>query len=151
MRARDAKPGEWILGRGFQSARLKERRNPNRFDFDPISSNNPVGIANREGMGWTFNTCGLRRIGVEDNTCQPTWRPAPERPRPSAARLFVDFLLSKEAQTLMRERSRIPSRPDVPPDPPELTRGLKLIPTDLSLADQSNQLAKEFREIFKRQ
>ena len=72
-------------------------------------------------------------------------------PRPSAARLFVDFLLSKEAQTLMRERSRIPSRPDVPPDPPELTRGLKLIPTDLSLADQSNQLAKEFREIFKRQ
>jgi predicted amidohydrolase YtcJ len=68
VRARDAKPGEWILGRGFQSARLKERRNPNRFDFDPISPNNPVGIANREGMGWTFNTSGLRRIGVEDNT-----------------------------------------------------------------------------------
>lgn len=72
-------------------------------------------------------------------------------PHPSTARLFVDFLLSKEAQTLMRERSRIPSRPDVPPDPPELTRGLKLIPTDLSLADQSNQLAKEFRQIFKGQ
>ncbi len=68
---------------------------------------------------------------------------------PNAARLFVDFLLSKEAQTLMRDRSRIPSRPDVPPDPPGLTRGLKLIPTDLSLADQSTQLAKEFHEIFK--
>src|SRR5215467_16040978 len=67
-RARAAQPGEWILGRGFQSARLKERRNPNRFDFDAISPNNPVGVANREGMGWTFNTCGLRRIGVEDQT-----------------------------------------------------------------------------------
>ena len=65
-RSRAAQPGEWILGRGFQSARLKDRRNPNRFDLDAISPNNPVGIANREGMGWTFNTCGLRRIGVED-------------------------------------------------------------------------------------
>ena len=65
-RTRVAEPGEWILGRGFQSARLKDGRNPNRFDLDPISPNNPVGIANREGMGWTFNTLGLRRIGVED-------------------------------------------------------------------------------------
>ena len=70
-------------------------------------------------------------------------------PHPNAARLFVDFLLSKEAQTIMRDRSRISSRPDVPPDPPELTKGLKLIPTDLSLADQANELAKEFRAIFK--
>jgi iron(III) transport system substrate-binding protein len=69
-------------------------------------------------------------------------------PHPNAARLFVDFLLSKEAQSLMRERFRIPSRPDVPPDPPELTKGLKLIPTDLALAEQSKQLAEEFRQIF---
>jgi predicted amidohydrolase YtcJ len=75
LRAGDAKPGDWILGRGFQSARLKERRNPNRFDFDPISPNNPVGIANREGMGWTFNTSGLRRIGVQDNTSDPPGGP----------------------------------------------------------------------------
>jgi len=70
-------------------------------------------------------------------------------PNPNGARLFVDFLLSKEAQTMMRERSRIPSRPDVPPDPPELTRGLNIIPTDVSLANDSKQLAKEFYEIFK--
>jgi iron(III) transport system substrate-binding protein len=69
-------------------------------------------------------------------------------PHPNAARLFIDFLLSKEAQALMRERFRIPSRPDVPPDPPELTKGLKLIATDLSLAEQSKQLAEEYRQIF---
>jgi iron(III) transport system substrate-binding protein len=69
-------------------------------------------------------------------------------PHPNSARLFVDFLLSKEAQSLMRERFRIPSRPDVPPDPPELTKGLKLIPTDLALAEQSKQLAEEFRQTF---
>jgi iron(III) transport system substrate-binding protein len=70
-------------------------------------------------------------------------------PNPNAARLFVDFLLSKEAQTMMRDRSRIPSRPDVPPNPPELTRGLNIIATDVSLANESKQLAKEFYEIFK--
>ena len=74
---------------------------------------------------------------------------AARAPHPNAARLFLDFLLSKEAQVLMRERNRIPSRPDVPPDPPELTRGLRLIGTDLSLADESEQLAKEFYAIFR--
>jgi len=68
---------------------------------------------------------------------------------PSTARLFVDFLLSKEAQGLMRQRFRIPSRPDVPPDPPELTKELNVIPTDLSLAEQSKQLAAEYYSIFK--
>jgi len=79
-RSRAAKPGEWILGRGFQSARLKDRRNPTRFDLDAISPNNPVGIANREGMGWTFNTSGLRRIGVEDHTPDPPGGPMERDP-----------------------------------------------------------------------
>lgn len=74
---------------------------------------------------------------------------AARAPNPNAARLFVDFLLSKESQTLMRDRSRIPSRPDVAPNPPELTRGLNIIATDVSLANESKQLAKEFYEIFK--
>jgi predicted amidohydrolase YtcJ len=74
-RARETKPGEWILGRGFQSARLAEGRNPNRFDLDPVTPNHPVGIANREGMGWTFNTPGLRRIGVRDDTPDPPGGP----------------------------------------------------------------------------
>ena len=73
---------------------------------------------------------------------------AARAPNPNSARLFIDFLLSKESQTLMKERSRIPSRPDVPPDPPRLTQGLKLVPTDLSLADESKQLASDFYEIF---
>ena len=74
---------------------------------------------------------------------------AAKAPNPNAARLFVDFLLSKEGQGLMRDRSRIPSRPDVPPDPPQLTRGLKLTSTDLSLADEADQIAKDYYEIFR--
>ena len=74
-RARDVPPGEWILARGFLPARLAEQRNPNRHDLDPVSPQHPVGIANREGMGWTFNTLGLRRIGVQDDTPDPPGGP----------------------------------------------------------------------------
>jgi predicted amidohydrolase YtcJ len=74
-RVETTQPGEWIMGRGFQETRLAERRNPNRLDLDPVSPNNPVGIANREGMGWTFNTAGLRRIGVQDSTPDPAGGP----------------------------------------------------------------------------
>ncbi len=74
-RARETPAGEWILGRGFQATRLAERRNPNRHDLDAAAPAHPVGIANREGMGWTFNTLGLRRIGVQDDTPDPPGGP----------------------------------------------------------------------------
>jgi predicted amidohydrolase YtcJ len=74
-RVRVTPAGEWVLGRGFQATRLAERRNPNRHDLDRVSPDHPVGISNREGMGWTFNTRGLRRIGVEDGTPDPPGGP----------------------------------------------------------------------------
>jgi iron(III) transport system substrate-binding protein len=74
---------------------------------------------------------------------------AAKAPNPNAARLFVDFLLSKEGQGLMRDRSRIPSRPDVPPDPPQLTQGLKLTPTDLSMVEDAGQIARDYYDIFR--
>jgi predicted amidohydrolase YtcJ len=74
-RTREVRAGEWVLARGFLPARLEEQRNPNRHDLDPVSPQHPVGIANREGMGWTFNTLGLRRIGVQDDTPDPPGGP----------------------------------------------------------------------------
>ena len=74
---------------------------------------------------------------------------AAKAPNPNAARLFVDFLLSKEGQGLMRDRSRIPSRPDVPPDPPQLTQGLKLTPTDLSMVEDAGQIARDYYDNFR--
>ena len=41
---------------------------------------------------------------------------------PNAARLFMDYILSKEGQTKVRDEGRIPARSDVPPKPPELMR-----------------------------
>jgi iron(III) transport system substrate-binding protein len=68
---------------------------------------------------------------------------------PSAARLFVDFVLSKEGQTLISGLQRIPSRLDVPPKFERLTKGLVLRPSDPVFEVNNLQRGeKQFREIF---
>ena len=51
---------------------------------------------------------------------------AEKAPHPDAARLFIDFVLSRDGQNLLRGLRRIPARADVFPDPPSLTQGLNL-------------------------
>jgi len=70
-------------------------------------------------------------------------------PHPNAARLFVDFALSKEGQGLLRAQRRVPGRPDVPPDPPSLTQGLKLYPArPEGMIENYNDTVARFDEIF---
>ena len=66
-------------------------------------------------------------------------------PHPAAARLLVDFLLSKEGQALIRSRGRVPARADLGG---AVGEPLKLHYVDPRLAPQFNQYEKEFREIF---
>ncbi len=48
-------------------------------------------------------------------------------PHPNAAKLYVSWITSKEGQEfIVRNGGRIPVRVDVDPDPPRLTKGLKL-------------------------
>jgi len=76
----------------------------------------------------------------------------PEKaPHPNAARLFVDFVLSKEGQNLLRGLRRIPARPDVLPDPPSLTQGLQLYPArPEGMIENYNDTVARFNEIFNR-
>ncbi|MEA2937290.1 MAG: iron(III) transport system substrate-binding protein [Alphaproteobacteria bacterium] len=55
-----------------------------------------------------------------------------QAPHPNAARLAVNFLLSKEGQHLLTTRGRIPTRPDVETNPPGVLKALHaktVIPT----------------------
>src|SRR5215470_5978467 len=74
----------------------------------------------------------------------------PEKaPHPNAARLFVDFVLSKEGQNLLRGLRRIPARPDVLPDPPSLTKGLNLYAArPEGLIENYNLSVTRFDEIY---
>jgi iron(III) transport system substrate-binding protein len=70
-------------------------------------------------------------------------------PHPNAAKLFVDFVLSRSGQNLLRGLRRIPARPDVLPDPPTLTKGLNLYPArPEGMIESYNQTVALFDEIF---
>ena len=69
-------------------------------------------------------------------------------PHPNAARLLLDFLLSREGQEVGRMVGKLPARADVEAPYPKLTKGLKLFPVPLSVADRYGELVKEFREVF---
>jgi iron(III) transport system substrate-binding protein len=67
---------------------------------------------------------------------------------PNAAELLVDFVLSKEGQTVIKSFNRIPTRRDVLPDPPRLVQGLKFYPDQMDSVDRFEEFDKKFREIF---
>lgn len=70
--------------------------------------------------------------------------------RRNAARLAENFALSKEAEGFLTKFGRIPTRDDVPSNPPEVLnafKGHKIIPTLLT-GKEDQQWAKTFKEIF---
>jgi len=68
---------------------------------------------------------------------------------PNTAKLFMDFVLSKKGQTMIRSFNRIPARSDVEPLSPKMDQTkikLKVLP--LHMATRHNQYVKEFSQIF---
>ena len=69
-------------------------------------------------------------------------------PHPNAARLFIDFVLSKRGQELIRGMSRIPDRTDTPPEQPRFIEGIKPAFAPTEVLDNFERYAKIFHEIF---
>jgi ABC-type Fe3+ transport system substrate-binding protein len=68
---------------------------------------------------------------------------------PNAARLFMDFIPSKEGQTVLVDFQRIPVRKDVEPKPARLFRGYQRVverPDDYKYFTDNVKL---YEEIFK--
>ncbi|HET7363492.1 MAG TPA: substrate-binding domain-containing protein, partial [Burkholderiales bacterium] len=68
-------------------------------------------------------------------------------PHPAAARLLVDFLLSREGQRVIESRGRVPARIDLAPS---ADGSLKVHYVDARLAARFNEYEHEFRAIFGR-
>jgi len=66
-------------------------------------------------------------------------------PHPTAARLLVDFLLSKEGQRVIESRGRVPARIDLGSS---AAGPLKVHYVDAKLAARFNEYEREFRAIF---
>ena len=73
---------------------------------------------------------------------------AADAPHPEAAKVFVNFALSKEGQATVRDSGRISARSDWPAVSPS-TAKLKLHPVQPEAASDYEALLKEWRAIFK--
>ncbi|MFC1817031.1 ABC transporter substrate-binding protein [Thermodesulfobacteriota bacterium] len=73
---------------------------------------------------------------------------AAHSPHPSTAKLYLNFLLSKEGQKLIGSFRRTPCRPGIETAATRAIKGLKLYPSDPALGDKYSQITKQFREIF---
>ena len=70
---------------------------------------------------------------------------------PNAAKLLMDFILSREAQLVLRNANRSSGRLDVEPLVPEMHPSkLKFAAIDPSVGEELSRYSKEFREIYSR-
>ena len=70
---------------------------------------------------------------------------------PNAGKLWIDFMLSRQGQEIVRDRKRIPCRSDVLPDPPRLVQGLKFHPLPYAhIAKNYAKLEAEWLKLIKR-
>ena len=70
-------------------------------------------------------------------------------PHPNAARLLMDFILSKKGQEILRAARRIPDRIDTPPDPPRLIEGIRPAVTSGEVYDNFDRYIKLYDDTFK--
>ena len=75
--AREAKPGTWILGRGFHQAKWDKPPSPNVLGFpvhatlSKVSPHNPVWLEHASGHAGFANAEAMRLAGIDRNTPDP--------------------------------------------------------------------------------
>jgi ABC-type Fe3+ transport system substrate-binding protein len=69
-------------------------------------------------------------------------------PHPNAAKLFIDFVLSKEGQELIVKTDRSSVRKDVTGNPLDLIKNVMVVPSDLSLGKDYIRIRDEYRQFL---
>ena len=65
------KPGEWILGRGWNHHNWQEGREPSRYDLDDILPDRPAMMIRMCGHSIWVNTRALEQAGIHRDTPDP--------------------------------------------------------------------------------
>jgi predicted amidohydrolase YtcJ len=64
-------PGSWIIGRGYDQARLDDQRHPTRVDLDAVSPDHPVLLFRACHHLGVANSAALALAGIDSNTPDP--------------------------------------------------------------------------------
>jgi predicted amidohydrolase YtcJ len=70
-RVDQAKPGEWVTGRGWIETHWQPPVFPTRWDLDKVAPNNPVILGRADGHGSVANSAALNLGGIDKNTPNP--------------------------------------------------------------------------------
>lgn len=70
-------------------------------------------------------------------------------PRPFAAKLFIEWLLSKEGQEVVNQYGRVPIRDDVESRYGKILKQHKLLMTDVDLGQREVEVNETFRNLFR--
>jgi predicted amidohydrolase YtcJ len=70
-RADKAKPGEWVLARGYDQFELDVKRHPHISELDAVSPNNPVYLVRACGHLSVVNSRAMALAGVTTDTAVP--------------------------------------------------------------------------------
>ncbi|HEX3281857.1 MAG TPA: amidohydrolase, partial [Pyrinomonadaceae bacterium] len=70
-RVDQAKPGEWVTGRGWIETFWKPPVFPTRWDLDKVAPNNPVVLTRADGHGIVVNSAALKAAGIDKSTASP--------------------------------------------------------------------------------
>lgn len=70
QRVRAARPGEWIIGKGWDESLLAEGRHPSRWEIDSVAPDNPV-VLHRVWNKLTANSAAIHAAGVSAVTPDP--------------------------------------------------------------------------------
>src|ERR1043166_1361433 len=74
-----------------------------------------------------------------------------QAPHPKTALLAANYMLSHEGQTFLTRKGRLPSRPDVTTNPPNVMEvlGAKKIIVSMTSADEQRKMQQTFNQIFR--
>jgi len=70
-RVDQAKPGEWVTGRGWIETFWKPPVFPTRAQLDQIAPNNPLILTRADGHASVVNSAALKTAAVDKNTANP--------------------------------------------------------------------------------
>jgi predicted amidohydrolase YtcJ len=71
-RAKQTKPGDWLVGRGWIESRWTPQTFPTRQDLDEVVSDRAVVLGRADGHALVANSLALKRAGIDRNTPDPS-------------------------------------------------------------------------------
>jgi predicted amidohydrolase YtcJ len=116
-RVASAKPGEWIVGRGWIETFWKPPVFPTRWELDKVSPDNPVMLGRSDGHASVVNSAALKIAGIGRNTPNPFGGDilrgqegvAPGAVPPGVAKDEPNGMVTDHAQELVRKHIPPPS------------------------------------------